>query len=147
MGLTPELSDTGFYRQRAELATNSHSELINVPPEQRKHKSAAFTNSPAKSAVSRPRQNVSSSSIQQKQQTPPIVTSDGVVLMPNLDESSKPRTSDRHVMSFMQYESGSGSEKRNVKGSPEGKEGGNTKDVGLGLKGVKVAGYGSREKG
>ncbi|BDD63473.1 hypothetical protein MAP00_008358 [Monascus purpureus] len=34
-GTTPELPDTGFYRPRAELATHSQSELINVPFNQR----------------------------------------------------------------------------------------------------------------
>lgn len=34
-GTTPELPDTGFYRPRAELATHSQSELINVPFSQR----------------------------------------------------------------------------------------------------------------
>ncbi|KAJ5520387.1 hypothetical protein N7463_000840 [Penicillium fimorum] len=34
-GFTPELQDTGFHRLRAELASHSQSELINVPMEQR----------------------------------------------------------------------------------------------------------------
>lgn len=33
-GFTPELPDTGFHRLRAELASHSQSELINVPMEQ-----------------------------------------------------------------------------------------------------------------
>lgn len=36
-GTTPELGDTGFYRQRAELASYSQSELINIPRERRPH--------------------------------------------------------------------------------------------------------------
>jgi len=35
-GFTPELQDTGFYRLRAELASHSQSELINVPMDQRR---------------------------------------------------------------------------------------------------------------
>ncbi|KAJ5114869.1 hypothetical protein NUU61_000628 [Penicillium alfredii] len=38
VGLTPELPDTGFYRQRAELAPHSQSELINVPLDQRRRR-------------------------------------------------------------------------------------------------------------
>ncbi|OQE09551.1 hypothetical protein PENVUL_c006G09260 [Penicillium vulpinum] len=34
-GYTPELQDTGFHRLRAELASHSQSELINVPMEKR----------------------------------------------------------------------------------------------------------------
>ncbi|KAI1832801.1 hypothetical protein DTO027I6_8115 [Penicillium roqueforti] len=34
-GFTPELPDTGFHRQRAELASHAQSELINVPLQQR----------------------------------------------------------------------------------------------------------------
>lgn len=77
-----------------------------------------------------------------KRQTPPVVTTDGVVLRPNLDQGSRRRTGDGHVMSFMQYESGSESGKE--KG--EMKEGGNAPDVGLGLKGVNVAGSDSCQK-
>jgi hypothetical protein len=78
-----------------------------------------------------------------KRQTPPVVTTDGVVLRPNLDQGSMRRTEDGHVMSFMQYESGSecGKEKGEMK------EGGNAPDVGLGLKGVvNVAGSDSCQK-
>lgn len=40
-GFTPELPDTGFYRQRAELATHPQTELINVPLHQRPNPSRA----------------------------------------------------------------------------------------------------------
>ncbi|KAH8426688.1 uncharacterized protein LDX57_004422 [Aspergillus melleus] len=102
---TPELSDTGFYRQRAELAAHSGHELINVPHSQRLH---PHHHRPS------PRQSQVSSTLSPNLRPPPaipIVTADGVVLTSNLDQLAKdssPRSAagsdEDHVMSFMRYD-------------------------------------------
>ncbi|XHG09464.1 hypothetical protein AWENTII_012520 [Aspergillus wentii] len=102
---TPELPDTGFYRQRAELASYSQSELINIPLDQRQRIKPVEQHQ--KSITTPPRTT----------STPPIVTSDGAVLGANLDQITPAYDSIypekgggetlSHVMSFMHYGSGS----------------------------------------
>ncbi|RHZ47731.1 hypothetical protein CDV55_100010, partial [Aspergillus turcosus] len=70
---TPELYDTGFYRQRAELAAYSQSELINIPPERRQ-------------GLAVPAQHANSETDPPAQpQLPSIITPDGVILGANFD--------------------------------------------------------------
>ncbi|PKX91811.1 uncharacterized protein P174DRAFT_393305 [Aspergillus novofumigatus IBT 16806] len=104
---TPELFDTGFYRQRAELAAYSQSELINIPPERRQMQvpPAQHTNS----EIDQPAQP----------QLPSIITSDGVILGANFDyrvpgDDPYPGSGEGigHVLSFMQFEEGGGLERR-----------------------------------
>ncbi|KAG2024721.1 hypothetical protein GB937_003419 [Aspergillus fischeri] len=99
--ITPELFDTGFYRQRAELAAYSQSELINIPPERRQMQvsPAQHTNS----EIDQPAQ----------QQLPSIITPDGVILGANFDyraprDDPYPGSGEGigHVLSFMQFEEG-----------------------------------------
>ncbi|KAK1140495.1 hypothetical protein N8T08_010340 [Aspergillus melleus] len=102
---TPELSDTGFYRQRAELADHSARELINVPLSQRLRPHHHHPSS---------RQCRASSTLSPNLRPPPaipIVTADGVVLTSNLDQlandsspRSAPGSDEDHVMSFMRYD-------------------------------------------
>ncbi|KAF4241361.1 hypothetical protein CNMCM8980_000940 [Aspergillus fumigatiaffinis] len=100
---TPELFDTGFYRQRAELAAYSQSELINIPPERRQMQvpPAQQTNS----EIDQPAQA----------QLPSIITPDGVILGANFDyrvpeDDPYPGSGEGigHVLSFMQFEEGGG---------------------------------------
>lgn len=158
---TPELSDTGFYRQRAELATNSQSELINVPADQRRQGPfnvpvrVERSRSPAPGRVRAPvpghHRTTSSTSSAGDEVSPPR---ERPVLKPNFDHAAVvPRGEGgaageerKHVMSFMQYDSGSDSPLRGSLGRDEDLE------VGLGLKGVRAesgAGAGARagEKG
>ncbi|GAQ04664.1 hypothetical protein ALT_1985 [Aspergillus lentulus] len=104
---TPELFDTGFYRQRAELAAYSQSELINIPPERRQIQvpPAQHTNS----EIDLPAQP----------QLPSIITPDGVILGANFDyrvprDDQYPGSGEGigHVLSFMRFEEGEGSERR-----------------------------------
>lgn len=73
---TPELGDTGFYRQRAELATYSQSELINIPHE-RRHlvPIPPPTSSPSPSPSPNP----------YKPRGTKIITPDGVLLSANFE--------------------------------------------------------------
>ncbi|GIJ87419.1 hypothetical protein Asppvi_006325 [Aspergillus pseudoviridinutans] len=96
---TPELSDTGFYRQRAELAAYSQSELINIPPERRQLQIP-------------PAQHTNPDPDQPPQpQLPSIITPDGVILDANFDyrvprDDPYPGSGERlgHVLSFMHFE-------------------------------------------
>lgn len=111
-GLTPELSDTGFYRQRAELASHSQSELINVPLDQRRRKTPPTPQSrpdyrhhkhgsqswDSANARSRGHPSPSTSSdtgtisprLMARETARRIITDDGVVLGANLDRYSVP---------------------------------------------------------
>ncbi|PKY04438.1 hypothetical protein P168DRAFT_304708 [Aspergillus campestris IBT 28561] len=96
--ITPELSDTGFYRQRAELAAESSRELINLP---RRGPTRGLTPSIC-------------SDMQAAGPSMPIITDDGVVLTANmerLDEEDVVPGCDgvgdgnqQHIMSFMDYD-------------------------------------------
>ncbi|GFG20060.1 hypothetical protein IFM61606_00314 [Aspergillus udagawae] len=92
---TPELSDTGFYRQRAELAAYSQSELINIPPDRRQVNTNPDPDQPA------------------PPQLPSIITPDGVILGANFDYrvprgDPYPGSGEGigHVLSFMHFEEG-----------------------------------------
>ncbi|KAJ5886502.1 uncharacterized protein N7473_009176 [Penicillium subrubescens] len=121
-----ELSDTGFYRQRAELAAHSQSELINVPLERRRRKSplnpgsSPSSSSGSGSSESSPRSAVDksgSSPVTSRHTARRVVTRDGVVMGANLDRYSTIRDPERgevkggkksdagqeHVMSFMTF--------------------------------------------
>ena len=87
-GTTPELGDTGFYRQRAELATYSQSELINIPHERRhphphpnpfQHHDTDIDN-PAQNQTHYPTQTKRTSHSPTK-----IITPDGVHLSANFE--------------------------------------------------------------
>jgi hypothetical protein len=98
---TPELFDTGFYRQRAELAAYSQSELINIPPERRQANSNPDTDQPP------------------QPQLPSIITPEGVILGANFDyrvpgDDPYPGSGEgiSHVLSFMQFEEGGRRERR-----------------------------------
>lgn len=104
---TPELYDTGFYRQRAELAAYSQSELINIPPERRQ-------------VLVLPAQHTSPETDQSAQpQLPSIITPDGVILganfdyrVPGDDPYPSPGEGLGHVLSFMHFEEGGVSGRR-----------------------------------
>ncbi|CAI7606607.1 unnamed protein product [Penicillium glandicola] len=132
-GFTPELQDTGFQRLRAELASHSQSELINVPMEQRQYKSRTTPRaweSAALAPIASPhasagRRTDNGHSHSNSNGSPPrnqgrVITAEGVVLGANLDRYSngleigeslargeRGRKTERgetdHVMSFMQY--------------------------------------------
>ncbi|KAA8645876.1 uncharacterized protein ATNIH1004_007297 [Aspergillus tanneri] len=94
---TSELSDTGFYRQRAELAAYASRELINVPLSQRqKHQHQQ-----------QPRLRQSERTSTSPSPTP-IVTADGVMLAANLNwlgpEEDGVASGKDHVKSFMEYD-------------------------------------------
>lgn len=86
---TSELGDTGFYRQRAELATFSQSELINIPHE-RRHPAPTPTIIPTSSS-SHSYPTLSSSSPfssndnHHKLRGTKIITPDGVLLSANFE--------------------------------------------------------------
>lgn len=121
-----ELSDTGFYRQRAELAAHSQTELINVPLERRRRKSplnpssSPSSSSGSGSSESSPRSAVGkngSSPLTSRHTARRVVTRDGVVMGANLDRYSTVRdpeygevkggkksdSGQEHVMSFMTF--------------------------------------------
>lgn len=126
-----ELSDTGFYRQRAELSANPSRELINVPTERKRRKSplaqvgSSCASSPSSSSSNggSPRSAVDkngSSALTTRQTARRVVTRDGVVMGANLDRYSTVRDPERgkmgemgklgdghverdHVMSFMTF--------------------------------------------
>ncbi|CEJ56966.1 hypothetical protein PMG11_05677 [Penicillium brasilianum] len=128
---TAELSDTGFYRQRAELAGHSQSELINIPPERRQRNKSplaqaqnagrSWESSPSLNSGSRdssPRSAVDkngSSSLTSRTTARRVVTRSGVVMGANLDRYSTGRdlehaergkksdSGQEHVMSFMTF--------------------------------------------
>ncbi|OJJ84386.1 uncharacterized protein ASPGLDRAFT_35650 [Aspergillus glaucus CBS 516.65] len=83
---TPELGDTGFYRQRAELATYSQSELINIPHE-RRHlvPIPPLTSSPSPSPSPNPSSSHSSNNNPYKPRGTKIITPDGVLLSANFE--------------------------------------------------------------
>ncbi|KAF9892826.1 hypothetical protein FE257_000415 [Aspergillus nanangensis] len=97
--IPPELPDTGFYRQRAELAAQSSRELINTfNPRRQLHRSLDLGDAEGTC----PRMG-------------PIITEDGVVLTANFDRSSScgdellglscdSGTGSGHVMRFMDYD-------------------------------------------
>ncbi|KAJ5594423.1 uncharacterized protein N7459_000631 [Penicillium hispanicum] len=111
-GYIPELSDTGFWRQRAELASHSQSELINKPLEQRRrqnlhhqhrhpprhHKpgrswdSSSSSSTAANSVIPSPSSATSvgnmSPRLMARNTARQVVTADGVVLGANLDRFS-----------------------------------------------------------
>ncbi|KAF7128821.1 hypothetical protein CNMCM5793_003730 [Aspergillus hiratsukae] len=72
---TPELYDTGFYRQRAELAAYSQSELINIPQERRQVLTVPAQHQHPNPETDPPVQP----------QLPSIITPDGVILGANFD--------------------------------------------------------------
>ena len=96
-----ELSDTGFYRQRAELAAHSQSELINVPLDRRRRKSPPNPGSSPLSSTGSGRgsggNKSSARSADDKSGSIPltsrhtaqrVVTKDGIVMGANLDRHS-----------------------------------------------------------
>ncbi|KAJ5248009.1 hypothetical protein N7524_011969 [Penicillium chrysogenum] len=108
-GFTPELPDTGFHRLRAELASHSQSELINVPIEQRQRQqnhirsrtgpraweSPSLTSIPSSRASPARGNNSGGHSHSNSNGGSPgrnqggrVVTADGVVLGANLDRYS-----------------------------------------------------------
>lgn len=108
---TPELGDTGFYRQRAELAAYSQSELINIPHERRRP--ISIPNPVADSLSPKP-----SSSSPENPHKPSggtkIITSDGVLLSANFERF--PGCED-YATSFTQcFEWGGVDEKRRESG-------------------------------
>lgn len=128
----PELPDTGFYRQRAELASHSQSELINVPHNQRSHPSSRLQSCLRHKPGSRSWDPISSSDtssprspdsdklleLTSRKTARRVITADGVVLGANLDRHSVPvvlapepeekgrlnELDSDHVMSFMNYD-------------------------------------------
>lgn len=125
---TPELSDTGFYRTRAELAAHSQLELINVPLEQRKPKNLAQRSPQQRHHSSSRRWDSSPTSTSgnntplQRNKSQNIVTADGVMLSANFNQHSNSENENEypqlrntsksehsnarsHVLSFMQFES------------------------------------------
>ncbi|KAJ5469596.1 hypothetical protein N7539_009214 [Penicillium diatomitis] len=125
-----ELSDTGFYRQRAELPAQSQRELINLPPESRRRggsplapglsrivpmsssiRSPGFENPPGQAA-----DDTVNARLNHRQTARKVVTHEGIVLGSNLQQyspvvrSESPRllrtqssSAGRHVMSFMTF--------------------------------------------
>ncbi|OQE83314.1 hypothetical protein PENNAL_c0033G03634 [Penicillium nalgiovense] len=108
-GFTPELPDTGFHRLRAELASHSQSELINVPIKQRQRQQNHIRSrtgpraweSPSLASIPSSRESparVNNSSGHSpsnsnggspgRNQGGRVVTADGVVLGANLDRYS-----------------------------------------------------------
>ncbi|KGO37210.1 hypothetical protein PEX1_061060 [Penicillium expansum] len=109
-GFTPELPDTGFHRLRAELASHSQSELINVPIDQRQRQqnhtksrnSPRVWESPVLAPIASSRANStrkadngsghshsnSSGGSPGRNQAGRFVTAEGVVLGANLDRYS-----------------------------------------------------------
>ncbi|KAF3390518.1 hypothetical protein F1880_008996 [Penicillium rolfsii] len=144
-----ELSDTGFYRQRAELAAHSQSELINVPLDRRRRKSPPNPGSSPLSSTGSGRgsggNKSSARSADDKSGSIPltsrhtaqrVVTKDGIVMGANLDRHSmvydperveakggkKDDAGQEHVMSFMAF-GGSEFEMIHRKGSASGDRG------------------------
>ncbi|KAJ5885036.1 hypothetical protein N7495_009546 [Penicillium taxi] len=125
IGFTPELYDTGFYRQRAELAEQSQRELINIPLEQRRrqnkprsrhHKPGARScdSSSPRTPSSATSNETMSPRLMSRQTARRVLTTEGVVLGATLDSHdsaeqdhilnpNRLNTAD-HVMSFMDYE-------------------------------------------
>lgn len=152
-----ELSDTGFYRQRAELAAHSQRELINIPPERRRRnkgslnpghswESSPSSSSGGNSGDSSPRSAVDkngSSTLMSRATARRVITRDGVVLVANLDRYSTVRDPERggkekrsvgdpgqeHVMSFMTF-GGSTHEIGQRSGSSPGRVNGSVSDGG-----------------
>ncbi|OGM46433.1 hypothetical protein ABOM_004817 [Aspergillus bombycis] len=129
---TPELSDTGVYSPRAELAARPGRELINIPHYQRQSSNqSSSSQGPTRAELaaqpSRELINVPHHRCQQpatlptpsreqvdeymtRANSPPIITADGVVLSANFDTSasgpdvlSAHGLSSSHAMSFMDY--------------------------------------------
>lgn len=80
---TPELGDTGFYRQRAELATYSQSELINIPPERRHPHFTA--SSPSPTSLPNSNSNSPPQTTRTSRSRTKIITPDGVLLSANFE--------------------------------------------------------------
>ncbi|KAJ5372344.1 hypothetical protein N7517_004350 [Penicillium concentricum] len=109
-GFTPELQDTGFHRLRAELASHSQSELINVPMEQRQRQQNHIRSrsgpraweSPALAPIASPHtiprrgtdngsghsHSNSNGGSPARNQAGRVITAEGVVLGANLDRYS-----------------------------------------------------------
>ncbi|EAW09370.1 uncharacterized protein ACLA_035730 [Aspergillus clavatus NRRL 1] len=108
--ITPELSDTGFYRQRAELAAYSQSELINVPPERRRMPPRPDQDQDQDQDAGDGDGNGTQA---HQPARPSIITPDGVVLCANFDrrlprDDPYPRdrgAGDGQVLSFVNYPS------------------------------------------
>ena len=114
-----ELSDTGFYRQRAELPAHPSRELINVPTERRRRKSplaqsgSSWASSPSSSSSNggSPRSAVDkngSSMLTTGQTARRVVTRDGVVMGANLDRYSTVRDPERGEMEMVMGKQGDG---------------------------------------
>ncbi|PLN85042.1 hypothetical protein BDW42DRAFT_191125 [Aspergillus taichungensis] len=96
--ITPELSDTGFYLQRAELAAESSRELINLP---RRGPRRGLTPSIC-------------SEMHAAGPSMPIITDDGVILTANMERLDEDdvvpgcdgvdERNQHHIMSFMDYD-------------------------------------------
>lgn len=114
---TPELGDTGFYRQRVELATYSQSELINIPPGERvrRYQPRQQVRSQFQHQLQTQAQSQSNQQNQPQQQCQQettqgrnrkhIITPDGAVLAANFERF--PGCQD-HATSFTQCYDGSG---------------------------------------
>ncbi|CAG8910111.1 unnamed protein product [Penicillium egyptiacum] len=109
-GFTPELPDTGFHRLRAELASHSQSDLINVPIEQRQRQQDHIKSrtgpraweSPVLASIPSSRASPargtdngsghshsnSNSGSPGRNQAGRVITADGVILSANLDRYS-----------------------------------------------------------
>ncbi|OQD77124.1 hypothetical protein PENDEC_c003G00924 [Penicillium decumbens] len=123
---TPELPDTSFCR-RAELASYSQSELINISHDQRRPPNAPLpphNHKPGSLSVNTSSSRISNlppytdNPVLSREAARRVITADGVVLGPNPDrysvpivykpepEDKKRNDSDSHVMSFMNYDQG-----------------------------------------
>ncbi|KAF7717231.1 Uncharacterized protein PECH_007507 [Penicillium ucsense] len=125
-----ELSDTGFYRQRAELPAKSQRELINLPPESRRRAGSPLATGlsqivPVSSSTRNPgfeippgqaADDTVNSRLNHRQTARKVVTHEGIVLGSNLEQYSpvvgsesprslqtQSRSAGRHVMSFMTF--------------------------------------------
>ncbi|BAE63605.1 hypothetical protein BDV35DRAFT_397380 [Aspergillus flavus] len=132
---TPEPSDTGVYTPRAELPAQPTRELINTPHDQRQSLNQSIssqgpTHAELPAQPCRELINVPHSRRQQpatlpmttpceqvdecvtRANSPPVVTTDGVVLSANFDTSASPEAdvlsthglASSHAMSFMDYD-------------------------------------------
>ncbi|KAB8266814.1 hypothetical protein BDV30DRAFT_221269 [Aspergillus minisclerotigenes] len=132
---TPELSDTGVYTPRAELPAQPTRELINIPHHQRQSSNQSISSQgpthaelpaqpcrelinvphsrrqqPATLPMTTPCEQVDESVT--RANSPPVVTTDGVVLSANFDTSASSEAdflsahglAGSHAMSFMDYD-------------------------------------------
>ncbi|KAB8201712.1 hypothetical protein BDV34DRAFT_229020 [Aspergillus parasiticus] len=108
---TPELSDTGVYTPRAELPAQPTRELINIPHHQLQSSNQSISpQGPTRRTASPTLQGVDESMT--RANSPPVVTTDGVVLSADFDTSASSEAdvlsvhglASSHAMSFMDYD-------------------------------------------